>query len=442
MHHIKIIMLIIILTILCHGSAVYAQENGKLDLVQCVDMALKRSDRLKQSAADIGEAEAGRIQARSGYFPRIDFAAESVRVNEVPSLDAGMLSIDFGADRYTSYGITVEQPLYLGGRTKALINAVEKNINSARERYSMQKQAVILNTALVYLNILRLQAVVKVDEEALDLKKKHLKDIVSRREAGTVSKYELIRAEAEKLGTEGILIGSVQELAEARHALSEVTGCSPDAVITGPLKFRDVHADADKQIASGLKGRHDLRACREMVDAAAFKKRADKADYFPHFFVRGSTGMQKPEFGELGGEDKFNSVWNIGIGMRFMLFNGFESRGKLAAASHRISRMEAECGFLKKRIERDIRNICMLLDKTSEIVRIQKEAVAKAEEALKLVTDGYNTKVNTQLEVLDAQLHVSQRKKDLVNALFSHESAQIRLEFITGRLNTKWIRSR
>ena len=84
----------------------------------------------------------------------------------------------------------------------------------------------------------------------------------------------------------------------------------------------------------------------------------------------------------------------------------------------------------------------MLLDKTSEIVRIQKEAVAKAEEALKLVTEGYNTKVNTQLEVLDAQLHVSQRKKDLVNALFSHESAQIRLEFITGRLNIQWIRSR
>ena len=63
----------------------------------------------------------------------------------------------------------------------------------------------------------------------------------------------------------------------------------------------------------------------------------------------------------------------------------------------------------------------------------QKENIKQAEEGVRIVEIGYKSGVNTQLEVLDAQMALDTAAKNYAQALYLYNLAQASLDLVVGK---------
>ncbi|MDD5746978.1 MAG: TolC family protein, partial [Candidatus Omnitrophica bacterium] len=134
--------------------------------------------------------------------------------------------------------------------------------------------------------------------------------------------------------------------------------------------------------------------------------------------------------------DMFNrrhNNWSAGIAVRLPLFDGFSTKAKVDAAKARYAQAKLEKENLGELIAVDIRKACLDLQRAQAIVDSQKDSIEEAREALRLAEVGYDNGEGTNLDVLDAQVSLSQVEKNLCEGIYDYCMARAYLERSMGR---------
>ncbi len=191
------------------------------------------------SAESINEALANAYRAN----PRLDAARATLRATdeEVARANAGYRptisgTADVGAQRTESkpgsvsetnprgYGISAVQPLFRGGRVLNQVNEAEATVRAGREILRSVEQAVLLDAATAYMDVIRDQAIVRIRENNVNVLSRELKATQDRFSVGEVTRTDVAQAEARRAVSLSALDAARAALRTSRGAFERHVG--------------------------------------------------------------------------------------------------------------------------------------------------------------------------------------------------------------------------
>jgi len=132
-----------------------------------------------------------------------------------------------------------------------------------------------------------------------------------------------------------------------------------------------------------------------------------------------------------------HSNWYAGLSVGMSIFDGFSTKAKVDAAKARYAQANLSKENISDQIAVDIRQGCLDLKQAQAIIDSQKDNVGEAREALRIAGVSYDNGENTNLDVLDAQLALSQAEENFVQGIYDYLMAKAYLDRTMGEAYLK-----
>lgn len=171
-------------------------------------------------------------QARSDFRPSVSGSLESGYRNINPrSRSRSSTSATGGTHHPESYSVTISQSLFRGLRTRNAIRQADAEIYSGRENLRAVEQAVLLDAATAYMDVVRDQAIVRLREGNIRVLSEQLKAARDRFEVGEVTKTDVAQAEARRSGAVSQLSLAQSNFKTSRAEYQRIIGHAPSNLV-------------------------------------------------------------------------------------------------------------------------------------------------------------------------------------------------------------------
>lgn len=133
--------------------------------------------------------------------------------------------------------ITITQPVYRGGRTEADVNQSEYRVQQERANMFRTEQQTLLDALTVYMNVIRDQSVLELQQKNLERLQTQLRATRDRFEVGEVTRTDVAQSEARVARAEADLIQAEGNLISSRVAFERVVGFVPKDLQTPDIEI-------------------------------------------------------------------------------------------------------------------------------------------------------------------------------------------------------------
>lgn len=415
-----------------------AWPTAPLSLRDAIEVALRQNSAVRKSQSDLEAAYGVVVQTRAVQFPRV-----TGTINHTLTDLGAIEQFPFGGgtrtpDQSWNVRIQVTQSIYEGGK----IDSAKRTADLTRDQALLQHQTILADTVLAvrvnYDDALLAAQQILVQDASLELLKKELLDNQRRFEAGTVPRFNVLRAEVELANSRPRLIRARNALRIAKNNLANLLGYDvPRTVVediplalSGKLEADATPIELPIALAKALEQRTELAALRKaerlrqeaIVNAEAGRK--------PSAQIFAGVGSHSSRFSQHLTKDI--SGWDIGWQASWNIFDGWLVKGKVAEATALHRKAQEELDDIARRIELDVRIAHSHFLEAREVLESQKKVQEQAEEALRLANARTEAGTGTQLDVLNAQTALTIARSTQVEALHAYSVARARLERAMG----------
>jgi len=342
------------------------------------------------------------------------------------------------ADQRWSAGIRVVQSVYEGGR----INSALRTAKLTREQALLNHQTIIADVLrdvrVTYYDVLATQQEIAVQEASLKLLQEEQDQMTRRFNAGTVPRFNVLRAEVEVANVRPKLARARNAFRIAKVNLANLLGEKvPREMEDVPMQLLDkldatpMTVTLSDALGKALEQRTELAALRK---AEALRNEAittAKSGYKPSVQAFAGYGARSSQFttdltDELHG-------WEAGAQLSWNVFDGFLTKGRIQEAKGLHNRTLEEISEAERTVELDVRTAYSSFIEAQEVLRSQEKVQESAEESLRLANARANAGTATQLDVLNAQTALTDARTTQVIALRAYAVARARLERAIGQ---------
>ena len=402
-----------------------------LSLDQCIELALKNKETLKSAALDVKSARLGKRGSLQNVLPSV---SANTSWSETKFLTEGIpSSTSRGAD------LTVNQTLFDGG---VMWNAVSKANNSYVFNQQMERQTkteVVYEVIQAYYSVLKSQQLLDVARMNLMLANQQVELVTNQFEIGAAAKTDLLKVNVLK-GQAQIQV--IQRDAEVQQSLRNIRNAMGMFDSDNPIILQDVEVFEldlpEKGTAIKLMGEYNpsLLVGQSQIKDAQLSYKITRSAHLPSIGLRWRYNTQPVGFG--GQETAFDDYHSVGVGISIPLFTGFDLSTRSQQSKININRQEYAYITLKNNLTVQLEFALELLNNYNEMIPINEEVLTSAEEDLNLVQERYALGSVTILEVLDAQLSVTQARSSLVSTKYDAQIQAAALQALTGVLDSQY----
>lgn len=190
-------------------------------LQEALASAYANNPTLQAQRAQLRATDEGVAEARSGWRPTVS-ATGQVGVSETDSSVSGTETLN-----PLSYGLSVQQPLYRGGRTVAGTARARNLVMAERQRLRAVEQEILLAAATAYMDVLRDTAVVELTIKNEQVLRRELDATRDRAAVGDANRTDVAQAEARLAGAIAGRIQAAGALDATRAVYRRVVGHPP-----------------------------------------------------------------------------------------------------------------------------------------------------------------------------------------------------------------------
>lgn len=415
-----------------------------LDREGAVALALANDELLHQAAALVAAAEADVLAAAAGRLPQLGVGAEwSANLKKPafflpPELAAGFggaTTVEMGRDHSAQGAVTLTLNLWSAGRLSAAVGASRELLAAGRWQQAAVVDAVRYQATAAYLDALVIAARVAIAQEAQAMAAEALRVARAGHAEGTVSRFDLLRAEVELTNREAPLIQARHALRQAELTLARACGLAEGQaiVLTDTLGVVDDIADVEALVALMRRRSPELQALAHRAAAGRQAVALARAGRGPNVLLQGRYAVQAEWDRDLtpAGNEAATSA-SLGVAVSMPIFDGWRTRASVqqATAQHRAAELE------EQRVARDralaVRRAHLQLASAQAALAGRREGVALAAEAHRLAAVRLENGLATPLERLDAELALTTARVQLVDALHALNLARAALELAVG----------
>jgi len=410
-----------------------------LTLAECVDISLQQNGTVLQSQSDLEATSGIVVQTRAIAMPKLQATGQYGFTDQIEKLDLNGASVSFQKESSWSSGLRLVQSIYEGGRIKSALRSSRLLKDQALLQHQAVLMDVLLSVRVAYYDVLLAEQQIVVESASVKLLEKELEDTTRRYNAGTVPRFNVLRAEVEVANEKPKLIQARNAARVGKHNLAQLLGYRVPAAVwedmplqlAGKLEAAPYEADLPTALNDALAKRPELGSLRA---AEALRKEAiqsAKAGRLPSVQLYGGYGWRSSAFRDDLAYDV--AGWNTGAQVSWDLFDGFLTKGKIKEAEALLQKSRAAYDDRTRQIELEVRTAYSGLVEAKEVLESQKKVVEQAEEAVRLAAAREEAGTGTQLDVLNAQTSLTQARTTQIKALHDYLAAQARLERAAGR---------
>ncbi|NMA70913.1 MAG: TolC family protein [Firmicutes bacterium] len=268
----------------------------------------------------------------------------------------------------------------------------ETGYELARRNLILTRSQVRLSVEQAFYGVLRAENLAEVAREGVALAERQLAVAQDRVAAGAAAPVDAIRAESQLSSARAQLLQVEGAVQLALLAFRQTLGVDLDTPIrpaSQPVEVEPIPIDLEADLAFALENRVEVLQALAGIEAARTSVELTDNDYTPGLsHERARVGLRKAE----------------------------------------LALQQVRDG-----ITLEIRQLYQTLLDAERQVEVLEQAVAAAEESLRITEAMYEAGVATDLELLSAQTAFIQAKTNLVNARFDHREAQVRYAHAVAR---------
>lgn len=325
------------------------------------------------------------------------------------------LSKRFGDEgQYWNGGISLQQPIWEGGRVRASISSAKARILAARERLRAAEYRLIVDTVSAYADVLRTQQEVRLNKNQVHVLSEQLRASQDRFEVGDLTRTDVAQSEARLERARSALVSAEANLTLVAQAYQRLVGRAPaDLAPLPPLP--PLPESESEAVRLATAGNPLLNAARLDEESAKAIVRQVKAQRLPSVSVTAGVGYTHYN-GNLMPRAATGFDPTLGVQATMPIFTG----GRLAAQVRQAQAEQAAQIATIANVER------LTIESASSqwaLMKASESTIASARttvEANELASEGVKREnevgSRTILDVLNAEQELLNSQVDLVRA--------------------------
>ena len=402
----------------------------KLTLEQSINIALENNPSIHIAKENTHKADALVRQALSAGYPKVTVNATYRRLDKSTTANFGGQTVVLNKADNRSADLNVSHNVDLFGTVKAGRSAARAGKSAYQYYLDAQINDTTLDVKNAFYNVLRAQQNQQVQSETVAQLDAHLKDAQANFDAGTIAKYDVLRAETEVANSKQRFISAKNGVDLAKAALNTVMGSpvSTEIELEEPARKPYVIIDLANAVDTASKSRPEVLAAADMIKVDDEFTAIAKKSLLPSLNAQWTLNHNFDT-------SAFNSrkeSWVALLTARMSIFDGGYNKANIDIAKSNANTLRFTKDQIVLGVTLEAQQSYLSLNESQERINAAETALVQANEAYRLAIVRYKSGVSTQLEVLDTETALTAAKLNLVNALYDYQVALAKLERAVG----------
>ena len=414
-------------------------------LADAIAMAYQSNPTLTGQRAEQRALDETYVQARSGLRPNVSVQATTEYQREDFGAGGGSITTPNGAFVLSPGSGTVEanaglaqlslnQPLYTGGRTVAGIRSAEASVIAGREGLRSTEESVLFSVIQAYEDVLRDQKIVGIRRNNVDVLASQLDETNTKFQVGQVTRTDIAQAEAQLAQARALLTSAQAQFQISRAEYAAVVGQNPGDLAPPPV-LPGLPPTVDQAFDEAEANNPMLKRAVSTEQASRQKVVQAKGANLPTVSLQASLGYEGA-LEPLAVRD-YDRAFTALATVTQPIFTGGLNSSNIRAAIEQNNADRIGIETARRQVVQGVAQAWNTMSASHANIASNQEQVRSAGVAFEGEQAEYRAGLRTTLDVLIAQETLRDAELALVQAQHDDYVAEANLLSATGRLEAR-----
>jgi len=329
-------------------------------------------------------------------------------------------------------GLTLEQPIYMGGKIRAASDMAKTGEALADENIRLNRARVLSETDAAYWQYVQVKEKLDVAQKYSSLLEQLVKQLTDAYSTGMISRNDLLKAEVKKNEADLMVQKAKNGLELVRMNLCRVTGLPYQTDIVVNDSLPEMPSAEVLMAQENIDQRPEYKMLEKNIELKEKEIRLVRSDYLPQIGVGASYSyIEGPQLnGVRTSDDAFSAMATVKI----PIFGWGEGRNKVksAQADYEISKLKMEDA--RELMELELAQARFNMKDARSRVEMTHLSLEQAEENLRVSKNMYELGEESLTDYLEAQVQWQKAKSELIEAKAELKLSETRYLKATGKL--------
>jgi outer membrane protein len=410
-------------------------------LADAIALAYQTNPTLREQRANLRALDETVVQARSGYRPDVSASLNyGIAYDRFGTPQGNILTgiNDDSRGSSTSAAITVDQPLYTGGRVRSQISAAQADVETGRQNLRTVESNVLSQVIQFYVDVRRDIESQRIADENVAVLQRQLDEARARFEVGEITRTDVAQAEARLAAARSQQSNARAQLAISRANYASVVGQNPGDLEAEPSLAELLPASIDEAFLMAEENNPGLLAANYAEQASRARVAQAKAATRPSINLRGQVDASGSSVTNDPFDD-FDRGVSGSVALSVPLFTGGQISSSIRQAQEQNNADAAAIEGARRAAQQDVAQAWNQLLGARAALASNEEQVRAARIAFEGVRQEAQVGLRTTLDVLNAQQELRNAELSLINARRDEYLAGAFVLAAIGKLEARWL---
>jgi outer membrane protein TolC len=413
-----------------------AQAAAQLTLPESISLAIKNNPAMQIAEANIEKARWGLKEAKAYDGVKLDYNLLYGRSDQAPSWYPNVdgSGLPAWSDTYTFYDhqLTLQVPLYTGNKLESTANMARRGKTVMDLGRTVTKQELTLDVTNTYYNVLQAQSLVGVAQEAVNDFNVHLTNVKHQYDVGNVALSDVLQTEVRLANARNNLIKAQNAAKMARYKLNTVIGINltDDTQLDDSVTREPYTATLEDSLAEAFQHRPEMQQASLQIDIAKDKIKIARSDAKPVVSAVAVENISDTSPSSSKGKDD----WTVGVNVALNMFDNGVTKAKTKEAHADLTIATEQKRQLEDAITLEVSNAYLNVKEAAERIQNNQVAVNQSQRDYAMAQERYFAGIGTNLDVMDAEVAMTQAKTNYVVAVYDYVNSRAQLSKAMGML--------
>ncbi|MDD4822314.1 MAG: TolC family protein [Bacteroidales bacterium] len=431
--------LLLVITLVCSGVSVSAQEKLSLTLDKAIEIALSENPTIKVAGQEIALKKESMKEAYAGLFPEASIAGSYSRVIEKQTMamkfGGSAMKIKVGTANSYNAGLQLALPVYAPALYKA-INLSETDVNLAVEKSRASKLDMINEVTKAYYQLLLAQDSYEVLKKSFAQSEANFAVVNAKYEQGRVSEYDKIRAEVQVRSLKPSVVSAGNGVNLALLQLKVLMGVSAslEIEVEGNLKDyeQEMYVAALSNDPVSIENNSALKQLdlnKKMLENTLSLTRTNFLPTLAASFNYSYSSLN----------DDYNIAhyeWfpysSVGLNLSIPLFKA-SNYTKIKKVKIQMNQLVENRNYTEKQLKMQATSYMNNMQASAEQIESNKENVKQAVKGREIAQKRYEVGAGTILELNDSEVSLTQAELTYNQSIYDYLTSKADLDKLIGK---------
>ncbi|MDM1021514.1 TolC family protein [Acinetobacter sp. VNK23] len=395
------------------GILLLSSSVNAMTLDEALSASLRHESQLEMSRLSVNQSTAMLEQARQ---------RDGLKLNLVGQLDyervetpTGVMFPTEGNRKGRSLQLQLDYPVYTSGRHRLGIEVAKNQLSAQSQGLSDRRSETILNTVMVYTDVLKKQAILELRKKTLANLQRSLYESQRRFDVGMITRADLAQVLAQVAQGQADVTQAQSNLSVSEAQFYQITGEQPDRLVA-MIDLPKISSHLN-DILTKIKNHPALMQAKYEKQAAEKQYALVKRELWPTVMLTSRAGAQH-EASYIGSE---SNNYMVGVQLNVPLYDDGLNRANIKKAQadvelakQKIKSLELDLKQRAQTTYAQLRTIQQNKDALKNAIDAASIALVYTRKEFELGTKTTFDLLNTEQKLLDVQTQQTVNEQDEV----------------------------